>query len=165
MKPMMLFAACLMLTTLAPSAASAALSPADARYLSSAMQTQLGRYALASLAEKTASSPAVKSLAASIASEASSETKTLDALARKDGVPIPRHPGLRDAYHYSQLSGLHGKTFDRRFVQELKIDDSIVSSGDRQEMRSGRDRQVTAFAKHRYGALQKELKALDRLST
>ncbi len=143
-----------------PLAASAALSSVDREYLTSAMQTQLGRYALATLAEKQAGSARVKQLAKSIAGEATRQTRALDALAKKHGVPVATHSSVRDRYHYSRLIGVHGTAFDRRFVQELLVDDQIASSNERSQMRHGQDSELRAFAAHRYRALANELRML-----
>ncbi len=160
MKPLL---SAVIIAALFPLAAQAALSSSDAAYLTSAMQSQLGRYALAVLAQKNGTSH-IRPLAKSIAAEASAETRTLDAIAKRNGIAPPRHPGVRFNYHYSNLSTLHGSAFDRRFVQDLRIDDQIVSGNDQHQIRNGSDAQLRAFAKHRHNALQQEIGALAKLA-
>lgn len=157
---MKLVSATVMIAAMLPLCASAALSQNDTSYLTSAMQTQLGRYALASLAASHASSSAVKSLAKSIATQAGSETRTLDAIAKKNGVPVAKGPSVRDSYHYSQLNGLHGKAFDRQFIQEMNVDDQIVISNDDGALKGVKDSSLRAFAQRRSAALKKELTKL-----
>lgn len=153
--------AALLLLAAAP-ALAASLSKGDAAYLSTAMQVQLGRYALATLAQQHGSG-AVKTLAHSIAAQASADTRTLDALAKQYGVPVAKAPTLRDNYHYSQLNGLSGADLNRRFVMDLQIDDQLRLSAERQQMQSGSNGALKAFAKRRYAALQHELNALSHI--
>ena len=144
-------------------AQAASLSQSDSDYLNSAMSAQLGRFALASLAEKQASSAQVKSLAASIASQSSTATRALETLAKTYGVAPAKGPPVQASYQYSQLSDLHGSQFDSRFIQELKIDDDTVSSDDQSEAQGGRNTQLKSFAKQRYAALQNEQKKLNSI--
>lgn len=162
---MKLVSATVMIAAMLPLCANAALSQNDSSYLTSAMQTQLGRYALASLAQSHASSSAVKDLAKSIATQAGNETRTLDAIATKNGVPVAKSPSVRDSYHYSQLNGLHGKAFDQQFLQELNVDDQIVSSSDQSAMKDVKDSSLHAFAQHRYSELKNELGKLKKIKS
>lgn len=144
-------------------AQAAAISNTDATYLNSAMQTQLGRYALASLAEKQAASPKLKSLAKSIATDASHDTQELTALAKQYGVQPPKGPNTSASYHYAQLSGLKGSDFDQRFVQAMTMDDGEALDTHQTEAQSGSDAKLRAFAKQRVAALQHEQKTLDKI--
>lgn len=146
-----------------PLCANAALSDNDASYLKTEMQSQLGRYANASLAESHASSASVKALAKSIAAQAGAATRELDAIAKRNGIPAAKHPGTRDSYHYSQLNGLHGKDFDRRFVLDMKIDDEMMSSRDQTAAKQLHDAALRHFAQHHQAALRNELKRLNNL--
>ncbi len=94
--------ALLALGLMLPLGAIAALSNRDAGYLRAEMQNQLGRYALATLAEKHASSVQLKQLARSMAAEATAHTRALDKIAKKNGIPVAAHPSVRSSYHYSQ---------------------------------------------------------------
>lgn len=155
--------ATVMIAALLPLTALAALSKTDSNYLTSAMQSQLGRYALASLAQKNASSASVKHLAASIAAQAAAATRKLDAIAKANGVPVAKGPSVRDSFHYSELSGQHGSSFDRSYVRELKIDDQITLSNDKSAMRTLHDSALRAFAGQRRGKLTKELSRLSSI--
>lgn len=146
-------------------ATAASLSKNDASYLKTAMQVQLGRFALASLAVKQGSSPKVKALAKTIAAQASAETRRLDALAASYGIPPAKKPTTRASYHYSELSSLHGSDFDSTFVQQLSIDDQIAASNDQQQSKSADDATLRAFAKHHYESLQKEIDKLGSIKS
>lgn len=143
-------------------AAAATLNHTDRSYLTSAMQSQLGRYAIASLAEKNGTAP-VKAYAKTMAAEAAAETRTLDAIAKQQGIPPAKHPGMEDSYHYSQLSGLHGAAFDRQFVMDTTISDDLLKSTDRREAAHGSDPRLKAFARHRLNAIAAETKKLAKL--
>lgn len=146
-----------------PLAANAALSGDDTSYLTSAIQSQLGRYALASLADKNGASAQVKSLAKTITTESTSTNHQLTSIAKANGVSAPTSPSLRDNYHYSSLSGLHGKAFDQEFLQDLRTDDQLAAGNDQSEMQSANDPRLKKFAKARYGTLQKELQTLNKI--
>ena len=148
--------------TLVPAQASS-LSKTDANYLTAAMQLQLGRYALASLAVKNAGSSKLKAFAKSMQSDASAQTRALDAIAKQDGVPAAKQPDVRASYHYSQLSGLHGSQFDSRFVQDLQIGDSLASERHSSEAQSGQDAKLKAYAHKRVQALKNEESRLGSL--
>lgn len=148
--------------TLVPAQASG-LSNTDASYLTAAMQMQLGRYALASLAAKNAGSADIKAFAKSMQTDASAQTRKLDAMAKQYGVPVAKHPDVRASYHYAQLSGLHGSQFDRRFIQDLQIGDSMASERHSSEAQSGQDAKLKAFAQNRVQALKREESKLNSL--
>lgn len=140
-------------------ALAASLDKDDAAYLTTAMQVQLGRYALATLAAQHGSG-SVQTLAKSIASQSSSDSRSLGALAKRYGVTPPKGPTLRDSYHYSQLNGLRGADLNRRFVMEMQVDDQLRLSAEKHQMQSGSNAELKAYAKRRYAALQHELAAL-----
>lgn len=152
------------LAPLSPLAAQAAsLSNTDTTYLQTTMQVQLGRYALASLAQKQASSPKVKSLAKSIAMDAGRDTQTLTALAKQYGLQTPKAPDVRSSYHYSQLTGLHGSEFDQQFVQELQIEDGFAVDSHKTEAQSGDNDKLRTFAKQRAQSLTHEQQTLNTI--
>lgn len=143
--------------------ALATLSSNDSTYLTSAMQAQLGRYAMAQLEVKSGSNASLKQLAQQIVTNSTSQTRTLDSIAKKNGVPIPTQPNVRDTYHYSQLMGLRGTALDQRFVQELQIEDALIQNNDQLQAQSGQDPALRSFAKKRNVALQSELTQLNKI--
>lgn len=153
-----LIASALLLAT-APALASAPLNPDDSSYLTGALQTQLGRYALATY-EVQHGSGSAKTLAQSIATQSSGDLRTLTTLAKQNNVDVPKGPAVRDSYHYSQMSGMKGKALDQEFLQDMQIDDQMRISTDQDEMQSGANDTLKTYAKHRYTALQTELNAL-----
>lgn len=156
-------AAALSSLALLPAQASG-LSKDDASYLTTTMQTQLGRYALATLAVKNAHSPKIKAFAKALASDASAQTMRLDAMAKHYGVPVTKHPDVRASYHYSQLSDLHGSQFDRRFIQDLQIGDSVSAEQQSAEARNGSDAALKKYAQQRLQLLNREQSHLGSLN-
>lgn len=128
------------------------------------MQTQLGRYALASLAQKNASSSKVKALARSIADDSAHNIHRLTALAKRFGVPPAKGPDVRASYHYAQLSNLHGAAFDKRFVQDLQIGDSVSADRHAVEVQKGSNNVLKDYAKSQSAALKHEQKKLAGIS-
>ncbi len=143
-------------------AAAASLSQQDTAYLTSAMQEQLGRYALATMVSRSGSGT-VQSFARNVVKDAAANTTALDALAKRDGVAIPKGPSTLDEYHYSQMQGLHGAQLDREFVDALRADVGMEQDDVKSEMTSGQDPAVKAFAKKRYSAMQHEASQLKQL--
>ena len=146
-----------------PLAAQAALSSDDASYLTSAIQSQLGRYAMASLANKNGASPQVKSLAKSITAQSTAANHQLTSIAKTNGVSAPTSPSVRENYHYAALTSLHGKAFDQQFVEAFSTDDQLAVSNDQAEAKAGGDARLKAFAKTRLSVLQKELQILSKI--
>ncbi|HLI95625.1 MAG TPA: DUF4142 domain-containing protein [Candidatus Baltobacteraceae bacterium] len=150
-----------LLATVIP-AAAVPLSQQDTAYLTSAMQEQLGRYALATMVSRSGSG-AVQSYARNVVKDAAANTTALDALAKRDGVAIPKGPNTLDDYHYSQMQGLHGSRLDQEFVDALRADVGMEQDNVKTEMTSGQDPSVKAFAKKRYSAMQHEATQLKQL--
>jgi hypothetical protein len=60
---------------------------------------------------------------------------------------------------------LHGKAFDRQFIQEMNVDDQIVISNDQSALKDVKDSSLRAFAQRRSAALKKELAKLKHIKT
>lgn len=153
-------AAALILTAIPAMAAS--LSSSDSDYLTTAMRAQMGRYALATY-EQQHGSGSVKSLGASIASQAAHDSRMLDGLAKRYGVTPPKKLLIQDTFHYGQLQGLQGSQLDNTFVRELRIDDRIAQDRLQQEVQHGQNAALKAYARQHLAAVQHELKALGHM--
>lgn len=144
-------------------AAAAPLSQGDAAYLKSAIQIQAGRFAMATYEAQHGSGPA-KTLAATIATQSSNDSRMLGELAKRYGVTPDKGLSIQDRYHYSQLVGMSGSALDKVFARELGISDKINQDTYKQEIRSGRSVALKSNAKQRYAAVQNEINALKRMS-
>jgi predicted outer membrane protein len=149
------------LTASAIPAAAASLSSSDAEYLTTAIQIQAGRYAMATY-EQQHGTGAVKSFAASVVAQSSSDSRMLNALAKKYGVTPPKGPLVQDNYHYTQLVGLSGSALNKSFAREFRISDQVNLETYRDEMNHGQDAKLKAHAKQRFQAVQQEIKTLQR---
>jgi Domain of unknown function (DUF4142) len=150
-----------MLVSLALPAAAASLSNTDAEYLTTAIQIQAGRYAMASY-EQQHGTGAVKSFAASVVVQSASDSRTLEKLAKQYGITPNKGLLIQDKYHYSQIASLSGSALDKSFARELRISDQINQDTYRTEMRQGQNSTLKAHAKQRYAALQQEITTLKR---
>ncbi|HKU67832.1 MAG TPA: DUF4142 domain-containing protein [Candidatus Baltobacteraceae bacterium] len=150
------------LVLLAVPAAAASLGSNDAEYLTTAIQIQAGRYAMASY-EQQHGTGAVKRFAASVVSQSASDSRMLEKLAKQYGVTPDKPLLIQDKYHYSQMAGLSGSALDQSFVRELRISDQINQDTYSNEMRHGQNGSLKAHAKGRYAAVQRELTALKHI--
>ena len=148
-----------------PVANAASLSKADSTYLQSAIQTNLGRYAIGSLGQNKATTDSLKTIAKSMATDSNSESKTLTEIAKSAGVEAPTKPTLTQTYHYSNISDAKGKDFDQAFAQAVLIDDQEALDTNQQEVQSGTDPQLKAIAKKNIDVLQTEIKTVQKFSS
>lgn len=149
------------LALLAVPATAASLSDRDADYLKTAIQIQMGRYAMASY-EKQHGSGSVKKFAASVQSQAAHDSRVLENLAKHYGVTPEKGLLIQDKYHYSKLMGTSGSELDKRFARELRISDDINKYTYKQEMKEGQNATLKTHAQRRYTAVQHELSALKK---
>jgi hypothetical protein len=140
-------------------AAAASLSSSDSEFLSTAIQIQAGRYAMASY-EQQHGTGAAKRFATSVVSQALHDLRMLRKLAKQHGVTPPAGPLIQDKYHYSQLAGLSGSELDKRFAREFRISDQINAETYRDQMQHGENDTLKVYAKRRYEAVQREINTL-----
>jgi putative membrane protein len=146
-------------------AGAASLSKADTTFLQTAIQTDLGRYAMGSLAEKKATNDSLKTIGKDMAAQSNTDSKTLTKIAKSADVEAPNKPTLTQTYHYSNISGASGKDFDQAFAQAVLIDDQEALDASQQEVQSGTDPQLKAIAKKNIGALQSEIKTVQKFTS
>lgn len=143
-------------------ASAASLNTQDSEFLTTAMQIQAGRYALASYAQQHGSGK-VKAFAASIVTQGTADSRMLTGLAKRYGVTPTSKLLIQDQYHYGQLQGLSGSALDKSFVRELRISDQINVDTYKEQTRKGSDATLKTYAKQRYAALQHEITALKKM--
>jgi Domain of unknown function (DUF4142) len=140
-------------------AQAASLNSTDAEFLSTAIQIQAGRYAMASY-EQQHGTGSVKSFATAVTSQAARDLNMLQQLAKQSGVTPPKGPLVQDNYHYSQLVGLSGSALDKSFAREFRISDQINADTYHSEMGDGQDSTLKTYANQRYVAVQHEINTL-----
>lgn len=129
----------------------AAVAP-NAAFVQKADSDLVGQYALAALAEKRATDPRVKALAQAVASDSDSASRFLDRYASVHGITLKAKPTFRTDLQYGNMSSLHGRTFDREFVQDLTTDEAF-QSGDFQSPGVA-DPALDHFARKEYTQMQ-----------
>ncbi|MGZ3507476.1 MAG: DUF4142 domain-containing protein [Vulcanimicrobiaceae bacterium] len=148
-----------------PAANAASLSKADTTYLQSAIQTDLGRYAMGSLGQNKATTDPLKTIAKDMTTESNTQSKTLTDIAKNAGVEPPTKPTLTQTYHYSNISDAKGKDFDQAFAQAVLIDDQEALDANQQEVQAGTDPQLKAIAKKNIDVLQSEIKTVQKFTS
>lgn len=148
------------MTLIAVPAAAASLNSTDAEFLSTAIQIQAGRYAMATY-EQQHGTGSVKSFASGVASQSTRDLNMLQKLAKESGVTAPNGPLVQDNYHYSQLVGLSGSALDKSFAREFRISDQVNADTYHSEIGDGQNAALKAYAKQRYLAVQHEISALN----
>jgi hypothetical protein len=143
-------------------ALAASLGSQDTSFLNTAVQIQAGRFALATYEQQHGSGRA-KAFAASVASQSAQDSRMLTSLAKRYGITPPKDLLVQDQYHYGQLQGLSGSALDASFVRELRISDQINADTYKQEVQSGSNATLKAYAKKRSAAVQQELSTLSHL--
>lgn len=135
-------------------AASASLDSASVSFMKEAQQQALGAYAIASLAEKRASTSAIRNLAHRTVASTTQANNFLKQFALQHGAKLPNKAATLDTLQYSNLSGLHGSSFDARFLERIHMDALIAADTYGTYARSGRNPQLSAFAKHQLNTIQ-----------
>ncbi|MDE2481646.1 MAG: DUF4142 domain-containing protein [bacterium] len=133
--------------------ASAAPSSQDTAFVKKAQADLLGQYAIASLGARKAHDPALKALAAHIATETSKGTRYLKHYAAVHHLDLAVKPAFREDAQYAQLSGLSGKTFDVHLARALNIDAQFQGDDFTSEVSDGSDAALKAFARHQAALL------------
>jgi hypothetical protein len=141
---------------------AASLSTQDSSFLNTAVQIAAGRFALASYEQQHGTGKA-KSFAASVASQAADDSRMLTTLAKRYGITPPKDLLVQDQYHYGQLQGLSGSALDASFVREFRISDQINADTYTQQVKSGSNATLKAYAKQRAAAVQHELTTLQHM--
>lgn len=124
-----------------------------AAFVQKAQSDLIGQYALATLAKTHASTPAIRSLAAEVAAQSSAQSRFLDRYAKAHGITLTSKPGFRADAQYSEMSGMKGAAFDRRFAQDIYAD-SQIQSGDFDPSDAG-SATLRRFAQHETTELNK----------
>ncbi|MDQ2664017.1 MAG: DUF4142 domain-containing protein [Candidatus Eremiobacteraeota bacterium] len=136
-------------TPVATAAPAPSTSPVqnDGDFVKSAVQIELGRYALGVAGLKRAHARELRALAKQVSSDGSASNRWLVGFARKHRIRVPSHPNLRATYQYSRLVGLSGAAFDRVFAQSVVVDASLALDTYKQELRNTKDAALRDFVK------------------
>jgi putative membrane protein len=149
-------------TALGAASVSAATSTDDTSFLQTAKSEALGQFALASAAQSKAQDPAVKALAAQVATNADKANKFVTAYAKAHSVTVEDKPSLRATSQYGDIADLKGKDFDQAFAKAIKIDANIALSDYQDEAEHGGDPALKNFAKQQASMLAQVAATADK---
>ncbi len=140
---------------------SASTSP-DSDFVQSAIQTELGLYALASVGQKKATDRRLKQLAKKLQTSTVTASRFLESYAKQHSILIPKTAQLRAMAQYSDISSLSGKDFDRQFGKSINIDANIDLDTFTEQVQHGKDPVLHEFAKKTVSELTQLAKATDQ---
>ncbi len=145
-------------------AQAASISSTDATFVQTAQSDLLGQYALAAVAKKKAQDPQLKTVAATIASNAGQANDFLKSYATTHSVAVDNKPTIRADAQYGDIATLSGKAFDSKYASDLNIDAQMELSDFQDEAQSGTDPALKAFAKKEVAMLEQASSAAQKLS-
>jgi putative membrane protein len=131
------------------------LDPSDAHFLKEAAAAGQGDVMLGRLAEKSATSPAVKSFGQQTADDHIQTNRALEQIAQQQRVALPTTPDARDSALDAQLSRIKGHRFDETLMRDMVANQEKDTADFRQEASSGADPRLKAFAQ-RYLPMQEQ---------
>lgn len=141
-----LFLCCAVAFCAAAPIRAAAAQPADADFLQSAIQTEVGQYDLGLIGARKASAPAAKDLGNRLSGEASAAVAELKNIARAQSLPYKEDAELRAKAQYQDLEGRSGSDFDRTLAHDAMIDANIALDDFIDEAQHGTDPALRRFA-------------------
>lgn len=141
-----------------------AVNSDDASFVQTAQHDALGQYALASLARGKAQSPAAKTLAVQIATNATQANDFIREYAKTHAVTLDNQPSTRADNQYSNISSDKGPQFDKEFGNAIYIDSNISLDAYQDEAAHGSDPALRAFAKKQLAAYAQFSKTAQKLS-
>lgn len=144
---------------------SPALTAADNNFVMQAASGGMAEVALGRMAERQAGSPAVRQLGTQMIADHTPSNKDLMALASAKGVTPPAAP---DAAHTSvarQLSALSGPVFDQQYVTSQLQDHQVELQLYTDEVRSGTDPDLRAYAAKYLPVLQHHTQELQGMAS
>ena len=134
------------------------LSSADRQFINQAAQGGMAEVQLGKLAQKRASSNAVKKYAQQMINEHTKVNKELMAIAAKKGVTPPKTIGPKYEKVRAQLSKLSGKSFDQAYMKEAGITAHTEQAAlFQRQAQQGQDPELKAFAAKTLPAVQRHL--------
>jgi putative membrane protein len=149
----------------AQSSSSAKVLGPDRKFMDKAAQGGMAEVQLGQLAEKNASSQAVKDFGQRMVTDHSQANQKLTNLASSDGVTLPTSLDAKDQALYNRLSGLSGATFDREYMRAMLKDHKMDIAEFQKEANGGRNDQVKSFASSTLPTLQQHLQLAQQVES
>ncbi|MFC7730346.1 DUF4142 domain-containing protein [Actinomadura keratinilytica] len=122
---------------MAPAAAQQDVSARDKKWLVQAHQGNLAEVTVGTIARKKGTSKAVRSLGAMLVNDHSRLDRAVQDAARRLGVSLPPEPSTAQKALAARLNAMHGKAFDRAWLNALIKDHRNDLAAAREEVRLG----------------------------
>jgi putative membrane protein len=150
---------CAILSSVPAWAAANDQSFADAAAQSGIAEVQMGH-----LAEQKAASPAVKQFGQTLVADHTQSNQELQQTAQQKNIQLPTQPNQNQKSEAQKLQGLSGGEFDRQFVQDEIKDHQKAISLFQQEVQSGKDGTMKAYAEKSLPVLKRHLQIAESLA-
>lgn len=144
----------LVFTTAISVNAQTTLSERDQDFLTEAVQGSLMEIKLGELAQKNASSPTVKSLGQTIATDHSKMVTEINNLAADKKVTVPQSLGEKAQKHYDMLAKKQGKDFDKAYTKCMIRDHKKDLCKFKKQAKKGDDAAIKNWASSQVPALE-----------
>jgi len=130
-----------------PALSASTASVQDVSFMHSAAQGGMAEVAQGTIAERQASSSAVKSFAAKMVADHGKANQKLASIAKAKAVTLPSSVDAADSKMKGTLEGLHGAAFDASYLRAQHAAHVKTATLFKGEIANGKDADVVAFAK------------------
>lgn len=122
------------------------LAAADAAFINTAAQGDLGEMQAAQLAQKTSHNPKVTAYAGKMIGDHTQFDTQLKQIATAKGATLPTAPSDADTQQLTALQHLTGHGFDHQYIADQVMDHQQMLQAYQAEAQAGTDPDVKAFA-------------------
>ena len=150
----------LIIAAVLPSVAVWADANPDAAFYKKAAEGGLSEVELGSLAQKKASSEAVKDFGAMMVADHSKANEKLQSIASGKDVKLPTSASLGQMATKAKLEVLSGKSFDKSYIKSMIEDHEEDIKEFNNEATTGQDPAAKSYAKATLPTLKKHLKKI-----
>jgi putative membrane protein len=139
------------------------LSTSDAAFMTTAARGGLAEVQMGQLAQRNASSAAVRRFGQQMVSHHGQSNQEMMALAQRKQITPPSTMGAEQQQIYDDLAKLRGSAFDRAYARAMVQDHQEDLRLYREEAANGTDPDVKAFAARHVPVLEEHLRMAHRL--
>lgn len=145
--------------------ASSSLTAADTGFVMEAAQGGVAEVQLGELAQRKASSQAVRDFGRTMVTQHSQANRELTSIASSKGLTAPTAPDPGRKAVSTALESLSGPAFDQQYVQQQLADHEVQLSLFQNEAQRGQDPDLRAFAERYTPVIRQHIDMLRGLST
>lgn len=148
--------------TLLAATASVAQSAADKRFITKAMEGNLGEVQMGQLADQNGGSQEVKAFGMQLVQDHGADNQKAEQLANQLGVSTPGQTDREHLAAYRKLSKLQGAAFDKAFVRKM-VEDHRKDVRDYRAQAKKQGDPTAAYAADSLPVLEKHLRMAEQL--